>query len=159
MKSVFLLLLFLVILLTVLFFIDLSLFQISPLPVLIASVGNFLTGLLWYSPLLAGRYLSYETKNLRQSVLQFVGAFFLSLLFTLTFAIFLSQIRPPSLLLSSLMATITWLGFSASNYLRIALWGADDKWNSLIHTGGDLVKFMVTALLFTFFSVSAPLGR
>ena len=148
-KSSFLLLLFLFILLNLVLFIVVYFLQVSPVALFVATIAHSLVGLFWYSPFGGGRYLEYETSPYKLNPLHLIGSFLLSFLFTATFGMVLGMIEPPSLLLSTVMAIIAWSVFSVSPYLRTALWRKDGKGNCLIHMGGDLIKFVVTALILT----------
>ena len=121
--------------------------------VLISAFFGTLLGAFWYAPFAFGKSWMKESgmKKIKFSTGQYIGGFISKFITVIILAIILAIIGIESYYDSVIMAILVWLGFSGSIKLGGVIWKGKSISVYLINTTYDLLFFIISALVITFF--------
>ncbi|MEM3112866.1 MAG: DUF1761 domain-containing protein [Candidatus Pacearchaeota archaeon] len=130
--------------------------NVNYLTILIASVISFLIGVLWYSPLLFGKWWAKLTDTGKKPVIEMIKkkaivgclvGFLAQLVMTYVLAHFIIYADAITLIDGAIIGFWTWFGFVATIFLGMALWENKPAQLYLLNSGYWLLSLIVQGMI------------
>lgn len=121
--------------------------------VIVAALGYFILGSVWYSPAVFGhRSMKHDTiveDDLKRTpvILAYIGELIISFILAYILALFIEITQAREILEGVVVALWIWLGFIATTHFSAVLWARKTLKSFFIHAGFMLFGFLLMGIL------------